>query len=103
MKITEISKPILDTLKDKEFVGNFEVTIYHHCMEDVKIKGFKPNTAAFPFDFCTDLQNKVNEICFKIVSGELVDGKFTFDITGQIAYSYKHGVEEWTNKNKCKS
>ena len=94
MKITEISKPILDTLKDKEFVGNFEVIIYHHCMEDVKIKGFKPNTAAFPFDFCTDLQNKVNEICFKIVSGGLVDGKFTFDITGQIAYSYKHGVEE---------
>ena len=90
MKITEISKPILDILRDKEFVGNFEVTIYHHCMEAVKIKGFKPNTAAFPFDFSTDLQNKVNEICFKIVSGAIVDGKFTFDIVGQIAYSYKH-------------
>ena len=94
MKITEISKPILDILRDKEFVGNFEVTIYHHCIEDVKIKGFKPNTAAFPFDFSTDLQNKVNEICFKIVSGAIVDGKFTFDIVGQIAYSYTYGEEE---------
>ena len=94
MKITEISKPILDTLRDKEFVGNFVVTIYHHCMEDVKINGHKPNSAAFPYDFSTDLQNKVNEICFKIVSGVLVDGKFTFDIKGQIEYLYTYGVEE---------
>ena len=42
----------------------------------------------------TDLQNKVNEICFKIVSGVLVDGKFTFDIKGQIEYLYTYGVEE---------
>lgn len=55
-----------------------------------KIKGFKPNTAAFPFDFSTDLQNKVNEICFKIVSGVLVDGKFTFAIRGQIEYVYEY-------------
>ena len=94
MKITEISKPILDTLRDKEFVGNFVVTIYHHCMEDVKINGHKPNSAAFPYDFSTDLQNKVNEICFKSVSGVLVDGKFTFDIKGQIEYLYTYGVEE---------
>ena len=90
MKITEISKPILDILRDKEFVGDFVVTIYHHCMEDVKINGHKPNSAAFPYDFSTELQNKINEICFRIISGVLVDGKFTFDITGQIEYSYKY-------------
>lgn len=94
MKITEISKPILDTLRDKKFVGDFVVTIYHHCMEDVKINGHKPNSAAFPYDFSCELQSKVNEICFKIVSGVIVDGKFTFDIKGQIAYLYTHGVEE---------
>lgn len=94
MKITEISKPILDTLRDKEFVGDFAVTIYHHCMEDVKINGYKPNSAAFPYDFSRDLQNKINEICFRIVSGVLVDGKFTFDIKGQVEYLYTFGVEE---------
>lgn len=94
MKITEISKPILDTLRDKEFVGHFEVTIYRYGTEYAKIKGFKQNTASFPYDFNCELQNKVNEICFKIVSGVLVDGEFTFDITGQIAYLYTCGVEQ---------
>lgn len=91
MKITEISKPILDTLRDKGFVGNFEVTIYHPYMENVKIKGFKPNSAAFPYDFSCDLQTKINAICFKIISGEIIDGKFTYDIYGQIEYSYASG------------
>ena len=94
MKITEISKPILDALRDKKFVGDFVVTIYHHCMEDVKINGYKPNATAFPYDFSCKLQNKVNEICFKIVSGVLVDGKFTFDIKGQVEYLYTDGVEQ---------
>lgn len=94
MKITEISKPILDTLRDKKFVGDFVVTIYHHCMEDIKINGHKPNAVAFPYDFSSELQNKINEICFRIVSGVLVDGKFTFDIKGQVEYLYTRGVEE---------
>lgn len=90
MKITEISKPILDILRDKKFVGFFDITIYRDGIDEIKINGYKPNTAAFPYDFSCDLQKYINEICFKIVSGVLVDGKFTFDITGQIAYSYKH-------------
>ena len=94
MRITEISKPILDILRDKKFVGDFVVTIYHHCMEDVKINGHKPNAVAFPYDFSNELQNKINEICFRIISGVLVDGKFTFDIKGQVEYLYTRGVEE---------
>lgn len=90
MKITEISEHILNALREKEFVGHFDVTIYRHGTEYAKIKGFKQNTAAFPYDFNCTLQNKINEICYRIVSGVLVDGKFTFDITGQIEYSYKH-------------
>lgn len=95
MKITEISKPILDTLRDKGFVGHFLVTIYRHGAEYAKIKGYKQNTASFPYDFNCELQNKINEICFKIVSGEIVDGKFTFDICGQIEYSYAGG--DWND------
>jgi hypothetical protein len=94
MKITEISEPILNALREKEFVGYFDVTIYRHGTEYVKIKGFKQNTASFPYDFNCELQCKINEICFKIVSGAISDCGFTFDIVGQIAYSYKHGVEE---------
>lgn len=94
MRITEIYNPIIDTLRYKEFVGDFEVTIYHCCMENVKIKGFKPNTAAFPYDFSRDLQNKINDICYKIVSGVLVDGDFDFEIKGQIEYLYTSGIEE---------
>ena len=94
MKITEISEPILEVLRTKEFVGHFDVTIYHHGTEYVKIKGFKQNTASFPYDFNCELQNKINEICYKIVSGAISDCGFTFDIAGQIAYLYTYGVEE---------
>lgn len=94
MRITEISNPIIDVLREKEFVGNFEVTIYHPSMDEVKITGYKPNAVAFPYDFRCELQSKINEICYKIVSGVLVDGSFDFDIKGQIAYLYTHGVEE---------
>lgn len=94
MKITEISELILDALRDKEFVGHFEVTIYHHCIEEAKIKGFKPNSAASPYDFSCALQSKVNEICYKIVSGVLVDGDFTFDIWGKIEYLHTCGEKE---------
>ena len=94
MKITEISKPILDILRDKGFVGHFDVTIYHHGTEYAKIKGFKQNTASFPYDFNCELQKKINEICFKIVSGVIDDCGFTFDVYGQIEYSYASGVEQ---------
>ena len=80
MKITEIHKAILDTLRDKEFVGDFIVTIYH--------------SATFPYDFSCELQSKVNEICFKIASGVIDDENFTFDIKGQVEYLYTYGVEE---------
>ena len=92
MKITEIYEPILGVLSTKRFVNHFEVAIYRPGMKDIiKIKGYKPNEASFPFDFSCELQNKINEICYKIVSGALVDGDFTFDIKGQIAYLYVHG------------
>ena len=113
MKITEISKPILDTLRDKNFVGYFEVIIYHYCKEGkcidyAKIKGFKPNKDAFKgfepnkdafphnfgYEFGYELQSKINEICFKIISGEIADENFTFDIKGYIPYLYVHGVKE---------
>lgn len=94
MKITEISEPILNALREKEFIGHFDVTIYRHGTEYAKIKGFKQNTASFPYDFNCELQNKINEICFKIVSGAIDDYGFTFDIVGQIAYLYTFGVEE---------
>lgn len=113
MKITEISKPIIDTLRDKNFVGHFEVIIYHYCKEGkcidyAKIKGFKPNKDAFKgfepnkdafphnfgYEFGCELQSKINEICFKIISGEIADEDFTFDIKGYIPYLYVHGAEE---------
>lgn len=94
MKITEISDPIIDALSEKEFVGHFEVTIYHAGMDNVKIAGYKPNAVAFPYDFRGELQNKINEICYNIVRGILDDGDFTFDIKGQIVYLYTYGVEE---------
>lgn len=94
MKITEIYESILDVLRTKEFVGHFEVTIFHPNMNDAKIEGHKPNKVAFPYDFSCELRNKINEICFKIVSGILEDdGDFTFDIEGQIVYLYSHGEE----------
>lgn len=95
MKITEIYEPILEVLSTKRFVGHFEVAIYRPGMkDDIKIRGYKPNEASFPYDFSCELRNKINEICYKIVSGALVDGDFTFDIKGQIVYLYVHGEEE---------
>ena len=91
MKITEIYEPILDALREKNFVGNFLVTIYRNGIDEIKISGHKPNTAAFPYDFSCELQNRINEICFRIVSGAISDCGFTFDITGQIAYLYTYG------------
>ena len=84
----------LDTLRDKEFVGDFIVTIYHNWMGEVKINGYKPNSATFPYGFSCKLQSKVNEICFKIASGVIDDENFTFDIKGQVEYLYTYGVEE---------
>lgn len=94
MKITEIYESVINTLRDKKFVGNFEVTIYHPNMTDVKITGHKRTDVEFPYDFSCSLQNAINEICFKIVSGNITNGDFTFDIKGQIAYLYTDGVEE---------
>ena len=93
MKITEIYEPILEVLSTKRFVNHFEVAIYRPGMNDIiKIKGYKPNEAAFPYDFSCELRNKINEVCYKIVSGALsVDADFTFDIKGQITYLYVHG------------
>ena len=89
MKITEISDPILNALRKEKFVGNFEVTISHSYMpEGIKITGYKPNDASYPYDFSCKLQTRINEICFKIVCGLLTDGDFTFDIKGQIEYLY---------------
>lgn len=94
MKITEISKPILDALREKNFVGKFLVTIYRNGIDEIKISGYKANTASFPYDFSCELQSKINEFCYKIVSGAISDCGFTFDITGQIAYLYTPGDEE---------
>lgn len=91
MRITEISAPILNALRDKKFVGNFEVIIYHPRMgEDIKITGYKRNGAEFPYDFSVKLQSAINEICFKIVSGCFCNEDFSFDIKGQVEYLYEH-------------
>ena len=60
MKITEISKPILDTLRNKEFKGNFEVAIYHPDMKAIKIDG------DFNYDsnFRSELEYQIKNICF---------------------------------------
>lgn len=99
MRITEISDPILNALREKKFVGNFKVTIYHPYMPKVEIKGNKPNESAFPYDFNLELKNKINEICFLIVSGVIFDKDFYFDIKGQIEYIYENdGVERSANE-----
>lgn len=91
MKITEIYDPILNALREEKFVGNFEVTIYHPRMgEDIKITGYKGSAASFPYDFNCALQSKINEICFKIVSGLYSNEDFTFDIKGRIEYVYEY-------------
>lgn len=99
MRITEISDPILSTLRNKKFVGDFIVTIYHRNMAEVKIYGNKPNESAHPYDFSCKLKNEINAICFMIVSGVICDGGFSFDIKGQIEYLYEcdeKGVENDT-------
>lgn len=89
MKITEISGPILDALRDNRFVGEFTVTISHPCMkENIEITGYKGNAASFPYDFNQVMQIKINEICFKIVSGIYSNEDFTFAINGRIEYEY---------------
>ena len=90
MKITEMHKAILDTLREKEFIGTFEVTIYHSGMKDIKISGFRDDICVFNYK----LEEEIHKICFLIVSETLVDGDFTFDIKGQIEYLYTYGVEE---------
>jgi hypothetical protein len=95
MEITRIFDPILNALRDKKFVGDFKVTIYHPYMPPAEIKGYKQNESSFPYDFSCDLKNKINEICFLIVSGVIRDGDFYFSIKGQIEYLYEcDGVEE---------
>lgn len=89
MKITEISDPILKALQDNKFVGEFTVTISHPCMkEDIEITGYKGSVSGFPYDFNCALQGKINEICFKIVSGLYSNEDFTFAINGRIEFEY---------------
>lgn len=89
MKITEISEPILAALRDNRFVGEFTVTISHPRMkEDIEITGYKGSAASFPYDFNQVMQNRINEICFKIVSGIYSNEDFSFAINGRIEYEY---------------
>ena len=88
MKITELRNEILDTLHDKKFVGNFEITIYHEYMEHIKIHGFKEYVGTFPVDFDTELQLQINDICFKIVSGLYTSDGYDFSILGQTEYLF---------------
>lgn len=89
MRITEISDPIINTLRNKKFVGDFIVTIYHRDMVAAKISGNKLNESSYPYDFSCRLQNEINAICFRIVSGVSCDGDFSFDIKGRIEYLYE--------------
>ena len=98
MRITEISDPVLNILRNKKFAGDFEVTIYHPNMADVKIKGYKRDETAYPYDFACELKNKINEICFLIVSGVISDGDFSFDIKGRVEYVYE--MDEIGTPNK---
>lgn len=89
MKITEISRPIINALQDNKFVGEFTVTISHPRMkEDLEITGYKGSVASYPEDFNRVLQNRINESCFKIVSGTMTNEDFTFCINGRIEYEY---------------
>lgn len=91
MKITELSDAILNTLRREKFVGNFEVTIHHPAMADAKFAGnmqdvVHNNGGSFSFT----LRSKINEICFKIVSGDISDEGFTFVIEGRIEHVYEY-------------
>lgn len=89
MRITEVSGAVMKALRDRRFVGDFIVTIYHPNMAEVKVNGNKSNEFTVPFDFSYDLGKAINELCFLIVSGVISDDEdFTFDIRGQIAYLY---------------
>ena len=89
MKITEISGPILDALRDNKFVGEFTVTISHPRMkEDIEITGYKGCAASCLYDFNRVMQGKINEICFRIVRGDFTNEDFTFAINGRIEYEY---------------
>lgn len=90
MKITEISRPIINALQDSKFVGEFTVTISHPRMkEDIEITGYKRTAVEFPYDFINGkLQSAINDVCFKIVSGLYSNEDFTFAINGRIEYEY---------------
>lgn len=89
MKITEISEPIIAALQDRRFVGEFTVTISHPLMkEDLEITGYKGSVTSYPDDFNRVLQNRINEICFKIVKGDMSNEDFIFTINGRIEYEY---------------
>ena len=89
MKITEIRDPILRALQDYKFVGEFTVTISHPRMKaDIEIPGYIGSTAGSLCDFSRTLQNRINEICFKIVRGDFSNEDFIFAIRGRVAYEY---------------
>lgn len=93
MKITEIRDPILNALRREKFVGDFEVTIYRSGTQDIeiaKITGFRRTEAEFPYDFSLKLQSAINEICFKIVSGDYSNEDYTFDIKGSVEYVFEY-------------
>ena len=91
MKITELSDAILNALRREKFVGNFEVTIHHPAMANAKITGNMQDAMRdIGGDFRFKLQFKINEICFKIVSGDISDEGFTFVIEGRIEYVYEY-------------
>lgn len=94
MKITEIHESVIKALQDKEFIGDFTVTIHHPGMEEFELTGFKKTEVEFPYDFSCLLQSAINEICFKIVSGVISNGDFTFGIKGQIKYLYVPGEDD---------
>lgn len=94
MKITEIHDSVINALRDKEFIGDFKVAIHHPGMEEVELAGFKRSEVEFPYDFSCSLQGAINEICFRIVSGVILNGDFIFDIKGQIKYLYVPGEDD---------
>lgn len=94
MKITEMHESVINALRDKDFIGDFTVTIHHPGMEEFELTGFKKTEVEFPYDFSCLLQSAINEICFKIVSGVISNGDFTYGIKGQIKYLYVPGEDD---------
>lgn len=93
MKITEIHDPVMNALRREKFVGDIEVTIYRSGTQDTeiaKITGFKRTADEFPYDFGLKLQGAINEICFRIVSGDYSNEDYTFDIKGRVEYVFEY-------------